>query len=181
MISATVLIGAVIFGCLSINAQNSVGTEVAAGEEVSFTNPVDSIEYLANGNIEFEISPELMESILQRPEGRRITRTINTRPTVKHKGTLQKIKGYRIQVFSDGRNQGQLEGQARQRGNAIAAKFPKYRGQIYTYSQAPNWITRVGNFQSSSEAQAALSELKSAFPRFAGEMRIVNTQIYVLK
>lgn len=169
-----------ILGGLNLSAQSNVVTEIAAGEEVSFSNPVDSIEYLANGNIEFEISPDLMESILQRPEGRRITRTIS-RPTVKHTGTLQKIKGYRIQVFSDGRNQAQLEGQARQRGNAIAAKFPKYRGQIYTYSQAPNWITRVGNFQTTSEAQAALSELKSAFPRFAGEMRIVNTQIYVLK
>ncbi|MDE6235090.1 MAG: SPOR domain-containing protein [Muribaculaceae bacterium] len=154
-------------------------TENPLGEaETHFANPIDSIEYIANGNIEIVIDQNLLEDILEPPQRRKIT-TTHRAPA--KKGTIGKIKGYRIQVFSDGRDQRSLEARAKQRGSAIAAKFPKYRGQVYTYSSAPNWITRVGNFRTSSEAQAALSELKSAFPRFAGEMRVVNTQIYVLQ
>lgn len=150
-------------------------------DEHPFSNPVDSIVFMAGDNIEIDITPELLENILQQPEAKKIIRTTRLNNSHKTTGKLQKIRGYRVQVFGDGRKQGLLENMAKQRGNAIVAKFPKYRGQIYTFSQAPNWYTRVGNFQTSSEAQKALSELKSAFPKFAGEMRIVNSNIYVLK
>ena len=89
--------------------------------------------------------------------------------------------GYRVQVFSDGRNQGTLEARAKARGSAVLARFPKYRGQVYTYSQSPNWYTRVGNFRSQQEANAALHELKRAFPSFSSEMRVVKCKIVVIK
>lgn len=171
------LFGAFLMG--GIVMTSVAQTEHPLGEaETHFANPIDSIEYMANGNIEIVIDQNLLEDILEPPQRKKIT-TTHRAPA--KKGTIGKVKGYRIQVFSDGRDQRSLEARAKQRGSAIAAKFPKYRGQIYTYSSAPNWITRVGNFRTSSEAQAALSELKSAFPRFAGEMRVVNTQIYVLQ
>ncbi len=78
---------------------------------------------------------------------------------------INKLSGFRIQVFSDGRNQHTLEARAKARGSAILAKFPKYRGQIYTYSSSPNWYTRV----------------KKAFPNYASEMRVVKCQIVVIK
>ena len=96
-------------------------------------------------------------------------------------GTVRKMQGYRIQVFSDGRNPSTLQARARARGNAIVAKFPQYRGQVYSFSSAPNWYTRIGNFQTSSEASEAMSELKKAFPSFAGEMRVVKSQITIIK
>jgi uncharacterized glyoxalase superfamily metalloenzyme YdcJ len=82
-----------------------------------------------------------------------------------------------VQVFSDGRNQTTLEARARARGNAIVAKFPKDRGQVYSFSKSPNWYTRVGNFSTAAEANAALQELKRAFPSFASEMRTVKCDI----
>lgn len=94
---------------------------------------------------------------------------------------VQKRQGYRIQVFSDGRNPSTLQARAKARGNAIVAKFPKYRGQVYSFSSAPNWYTRIGNFQTSGEANAALAELKRAFPAFAAEMRVVKSQITIIK
>ncbi|MDE5839947.1 MAG: SPOR domain-containing protein, partial [Muribaculaceae bacterium] len=87
--------------------------------------------------------------------------------------------GYRIQVFSDGRNQSSLEARAKARGNAIVARFPKYRGQVYTFSSAPNWYTRIGNFRNEEDAQKALDELKRSFPGFSSEMRVVRSKINV--
>lgn len=95
--------------------------------------------------------------------------------------TVKKMQGFRIQVFSEGTNPQTLQARARARGNAIVSKFPKYRGQIYTFSAAPNWYTRVGNFATQAEASKALGELKRAFPQFAGEMRIVKSQVTIVK
>lgn len=103
--------------------------------------------------------------------------------TVKKKGTsgLQKRQGYRIQVFGDGRNPATLQARAQARGNAIVAKFPKYRGQIYSFSSAPNWYTRIGNFKTQEEAGRALAELKRAFPSFSAEMRVVKSPITIIR
>ncbi len=152
-------------------------SEIENPEEERITLP-EMIEESAGGNVEIIISSDLLEKILEAPHGRpKQKRAAGTRI----KEGLNKVRGFRIQVFSDGRNQSTLETKARSRGSAIAAKFPKYRGQVYTYSSAPNWITRVGNFRTAAEAQSALQELKSAFPQFAGEMRVVNSEIYVIR
>lgn len=97
------------------------------------------------------------------------------------KKAVNNINGYRIQVFSDGRNPATLQSRARARGNMIVSKFPKYRGQIYSFSASPNWYTRVGNFETSEEANKALAELKRAFPAFAAEMRVVKSQIKIIR
>lgn len=136
-------------------------------------NIVEKIQKESAGNVIIDIPPSILELILQnnapKPEGQQI------RPG------LNKLSGYRIQVFADGRNQHTLEARAKARGSAILARFPKFRGQIYTYSQSPNWYTRVGNFRNQTEANAALEELKRAFPNYASEMRVVKCQIVVIK
>lgn len=147
-------------------------------ETSSEPNAIQKIVESSRGNVEIVIDDVLMEKILTPP-------TAHKKPSTQNKQTirpgLNRISGYRIQVFSDGRNQASLESRARARGNAITAKFPKYRGQVYTFSSAPNWYTRVGNFQTASEANEALVELRRNFPSFADEMRVVKCQIVVLK
>lgn len=136
-----------------------------------YENIVERIEAESNGNVTIEIDENLLEKILTDPE-----------VTVKKKETKDqnaKQNGFRIQVFSDGRNQSSLEARAKARGNAIIARFPKYRGQVYTYSSAPNWYTRIGNFRTEDEAQKALEELKRSFPNFSSEMRVVRSKINV--
>lgn len=146
-------------------------------EEPAPPSVAERIMEESGGNVEIIVDPELMDKIMEPPHGAKRQRHTTATPP---KGR-SKISGYRIQVFSDGRNQSSLESRAKARGSAIAAKLPKYRGQVYTYSSAPNWITRVGNFQTSSEASEALGELKRAFPTFAGEMRIVKSDVYVIR
>lgn len=138
-------------------------------EETAGLNIAERIEAESNGNVIIDISPDLLERILTDPEsGVRKKEPANANA---------KTTGYRIQVFSDGRNQSSLEARAKARGNAIVARFPKYRGQVYTYSSAPNWYTRIGNFRNEEEAQKALDELKRSFPGFSSEMRVVKSKI----
>ena len=134
-------------------------------------NIVERIEAESNGNVIIEIEEDLLEKIMTDPEVPVRKKEVKDPNAVRN--------GFRIQVFSDGRNQSSLEARAKARGNAIVARFPKYRGQVYTFSSAPNWYTRIGNFRNEDEAQKALEELKRSFPNFSSEMRIVKSKINV--
>jgi len=84
--------------------------------------------------------------------------------------------GYRIQAYTDN-NFKTAKAAAQQRARDIAMKFPQYRSYI-TY-KAPSWRLRIGDFKSQREAQAALSRIKSVFPKFARQMVIVRDHINV--
>lgn len=134
---------------------------------------LQAIEIASDGNVKVTIPDDILELLFKPVEKKEETPTL-------HPG-LNRMTGYRIQVFSDGRNQHSLEARAKARGGAILARFPKYRGQVYTFSKSPNWYTRIGNFRTPDDASKALSELKQAFPSFASEMRMVKCQITVVK
>lgn len=136
-----------------------------------------AIEESSSGTITLDIPEDILQLIINgRPH---TSRPRTTAPVKPKKHDVGKIKGYRVQVFSDGRNPSTLGARARARANAVVARFPKYRGQVYTFSTSPNWYCRVGNFRTAAEANAALSELKRAFPSFAGEMRTVSCTVIV--
>lgn len=155
---------------LPVRAFSSVASQDEKPENV-----VEKIERESNGNIEIEIPDDLLEQISHGEKETVKKESQNLRPGI------NRTRGFRIQVFSDGRNQHSLESRARARGNAIVAKFPKYRGQVYSFSSSPNWYTRVGNFMTQEEAAAALAEIKRAFPQYASEMRVVRSQIVIIR
>lgn len=151
----------------------------AQEEEANRPTLFERIEEESEGNVTFEIPQNIEDKIFTVPSSGPKKR-VGTPRKHQQRGIIRK-EGYRIQVFSDGRNQGSLQAKARARGNAVVSRFPKYRGQVYTFSSAPNWYTRVGNFSTQGEANAALSELKRAFPSFASEMRVVKCQIVLVR
>ena len=145
--------------------------------EESQSNPIqEAIAHTSVGTVNVEIPQELLEIIIN---GAPRVSTPHNQGNKPRKATSGKMQGYRIQVFADGRNPSTLGARARARGNAIVARFPKYRGQVYTFSTTPNWYTRIGNFRTAAEANAALAELKRAFPAFASEMRTVQCTVIV--
>lgn len=152
-------------------------SEQQASPEEKEQNVIDKIVEESAGTIEIDIPDDILRELLKEEK----TKTVRQPQKTELRPGINKVSGYRIQVFSDGRHQVSLESRAKARGSAIVAKFPKYRGQVYSFSSAPNWYTRVGNFKTSAEASAALSELKRAFPQFANEMRVVKSQIVVIK
>ena len=157
-------------------AAQSVST---SEEEHSSGNAIEKIMTESGGNVEIEIPANILNLLVSPPAAPKKNVEIKRQPNLKP--GINKIRGFRVQVFADGRNQNTLETRVKMRADAISARFPKYRGQVYTFSHSPNWYCRVGNFQTQKEASAALAELKRAFPAFAGEMRIVNSEIVVIR
>lgn len=97
------------------------------------------------------------------------------------KKVVTRTNGFRIQIFIDGRNQNTLRARARARAKKIISKFPKYKPQVYSYSDAPNYCTSIGNFLTRAEAEKELTLLMRAFPEFAGEMRVVPSEVFITK
>lgn len=162
--------------CININADSLQAKNPETTTAVPSGNTVlEEIESSSEGNVIFEIPEKIEEKIIAVPSPSK--KQNHSQPNTVSTPRSNKAQGFRIQVFCDSRNQSSLQARARARGNAIAARFPKYRGQVYAYSAAPNWYTRVGNFKSQAEANAALAELRRAFPSFASEMRVIKCQI----
>ncbi len=82
--------------------------------------------------------------------------------------------GYRIQVFSDN-NMRTAKANAEYRKRMIEQQRPEWR--TYISYEAPYWRVKVGDFRSQTEADAAMRELKSAFPSYADDMRLVREKV----
>lgn len=137
------------------------------------------LEMIGQGSVAtYDIPSDIMENLATNPGALKRPGEPQKRRTG---AAVQKRQGFRIQIFSDGRNPSTLQARARARGNAVVSRFPKYKGQVYSFSSAPNYYTQIGNFTSSEEAHSALAELKRAFPSFAAEMRVVRSQITIIK
>lgn len=84
------------------------------------------------------------------------------------------IAGYRIQVFSDN-NTRTAKAEARSMARNISERFPEYR--TYVIYNSPFWRLRVGDFLSEEDANDAAVEIKSAFPAYRREVRVVRDKI----
>lgn len=86
--------------------------------------------------------------------------------------------GFRVQIFSDG-NQTSARNNARARIRTVTARFPQYRS--YLDYKSPYWRAKVGDFKTRDEANEAASRIRSAFPAFSKEVRVVPDRISILE
>ncbi|MBD5231845.1 MAG: hypothetical protein HDS66_06815 [Bacteroidales bacterium] len=170
-----------IFITLILLSPVVVKAQSAATQQPAQQTIVEKIEEGSNGEVIIDIPAEMLKEILEEPAQRPAPTGSGRQQGTGTRHERVTNKGFRVQIFSDGRNQSTLRSRANARANAVAARFPKYRGQIYTFSQAPNWYSRVGNFRTREEANSALAELRRAFPAFASEMRVVQSAIVPTK
>lgn len=84
--------------------------------------------------------------------------------------------GYRVQVFDDNNPRTARE-QAQQRQAQVAAAFPQWR--TYITFNSPYWQVKVGDFRRRGEAEAALAEIREAFPSVAAYARVVPEKINI--
>lgn len=82
--------------------------------------------------------------------------------------------GYRVQVFDDN-NVRTAKQQAQERKSMIENRFPEFRA--YISFNSPYWRVKVGDFRTRSEAEAAMGAIRSAFPSFASQLRVVRDKI----
>lgn len=96
--------------------------------------------------------------------------------SAKHSATTATRTGYRVQVFEDN-NPRTARNEAESRNAQIRAAYPNLRTNVSFNS--PYWRVTAGDFRTRAEAEAALAELKNAFPALAGYMRIVRDRINI--
>ncbi len=85
-------------------------------------------------------------------------------------------KGYRIQVLSDN-----TQRVAREEATKREELLKEYDANLDTYITftSPFWRLRAGNYRSYEEANRALLALGRKFPKFRGEMRILEDNIEI--
>lgn len=86
----------------------------------------------------------------------------------------QRGLGYRIQVFSDN-NARTAKANAEYRKHLIESQMEGLRGYL-TY-ESPYWRVRIGDFRTQAEASTVMRQLKSMFPAFANDLRLVRERI----
>jgi len=82
--------------------------------------------------------------------------------------------GYRVEVFADNKVQ-TAKAQAASKKRLLQARFPQYH--VYLVFEAPYWRVRLGDFTNRSAADAAMSEVRQAFPSFSTDLRVVRSTI----
>lgn len=152
----------------------AVATLSAAAQTVP-TSIVEHIE--AEGNIRI-FQPAALLPLLEdvkAPEAAADTEN----GTSRHKTTSSQHGtrwGYRVQIFDDN-NPRTARHEAERRHALVAQDFPQMKS--YVTFNSPYWRVKVGDFRSRSEAEAAMAELRHAFPSMAAYMRIVRDKINI--
>lgn len=81
---------------------------------------------------------------------------------------------YSIQIFSENRGATSKKN-AEYRKRVVEQRMPGTHATVVYDS--PYWRVRAGSYRTESEARAAEREIKSKFPSFAGEIRIVRLRV----
>ncbi|MDE6301376.1 MAG: SPOR domain-containing protein [Muribaculaceae bacterium] len=113
------------------------------------------------------------------PKGNSHSRTENADETSALSATAASSRantrvGYRVQVFDDN-NVMSAKHDAQSRRQQLEARFPEFR--TYVQFNSPYWKVKVGDFRTRSEADAAMAAIRSAFPSFASQLRVVRDRI----
>lgn len=166
-----------------------ISLSLLTGTEVSFAQTpqqaiVEQLVEASDGTLTIILSPSLYKEFENEVPAVPAAKTNETKTNVDQASSVEstpkkalRTSGFRIQIFGDGRDQSTLQERARARAKQILEKFPKYNRQVYSFSKAPNYYTRIGNFATREEANKALNELRRAFPAFAGEIRVVQSEV----
>lgn len=92
----------------------------------------------------------------------------------KPEGNAQRgnVKGgaFRVEFYSDNTKSAKTNATARRR--MVQNRFPNYPTTLVFDS--PFWRVKVGSFATRSDAEAAVAELKRAFPAYAHYIRVVR-------
>ncbi len=163
MSKLVILVLSCAIACLSVAAeQPSIVQHINAGGNIVIYQP-ESLGKLVS-------TPEAVASDVEREESDGYVNASGS----SHVSTRV---GYRVQVFDDN-NPRTARRQAEARHSQVKSQFPQMR--TYLTFNSPYWRVKVGDFRTRAEAEAAMAELRHAFPSMAAYMRIVREKINTL-
>ena len=140
---------------------------------VAFCNSTIADTLNSRGSITI-VQPEAMNDRLK-PSVRQDLQDRSDSDIITDSATPKKIRaGYRVQVFDDN-NVRSAQHDAQRRKQQIANRFPDF--PVYVTFSSPYWRVKVGDFRTRGEAEAAMAEIRHAFPEMAKSLRIVRDRI----
>ena len=132
--------------------------------------PPDSLNIVNALTEDGQISIEQPQQMLKRLE-------YNPEATAEAKAEERQTNsrmGFRVEVFSDN-NVRTAKARAAAKRTQITSRLPQYK--VYVAFESPFWRVRLGDFATKASADAALAEVKRAFPSMASDLRVVRCQI----
>ncbi|MDE6333026.1 MAG: SPOR domain-containing protein [Muribaculaceae bacterium] len=153
---------------LALGSIHSGAQSAAGSDTTSIINEIQS-----SGNITINMPPTLIGLLISGEVSKPDTDTdiqTETESTIKKNTHV----GYRIQVFDDN-NVRTAKHEAESRKRQLENRFPEFR--TYIQFNSPYWRVKTGDFRTRSEADAALSAIRAAFPAFGNQLRIVRDHI----
>lgn len=148
-----------------------------------FAEEADTAGIVAKINASGHVIVDQPEGLARRLAGEREavpaetdqTQTAETDAPAQKRTTASSTRtGYRVQVFDDN-NPRTARREANARRNQLAVRFPEYHA--YVTFNSPYWCVKVGDFRSRGEAEAAMAEIRAAFPALSAYLRIVRDRI----
>jgi hypothetical protein len=155
-----------IFATLLISSAASVMAVEPTDTLVNITKTLNE-----SGNVKI-IQPQELTKRLDRVEEDQVTNQENE--SQQNVTSTRSKSGFRVEVYADNKVQ-TAKAQAASKKRLLQARLPQYK--VYLVFEAPYWRVRLGDFTSRSAAEAALSEVKQAFPAFSTDLRIVRSSI----
>lgn len=152
-----------VLGGIRCAAQSAAGSDTT-----SIINEIES-----SGNISLNIPARLVELLIAEEISKPDT---DIEVPAESESAIKKNTrvGYRIQVFDDN-NVRTAKHEAESRKRQLESRFPEFR--TYIQFNSPYWKVKTGDFRTRSEADAALSAIRAAFPAFGNQLRIVRDHI----
>lgn len=155
-----------VFATLLISSAASVMAMEPTDTLVNITKTLNE-----SGNVKI-IQPQELTKRLDRVEEDQVTNQENE--SQQNVTSTRSKSGFRVEVYADNKVQ-TAKAQAASKKRLLQARLPQYK--VYLVFEAPYWRVRLGDFTSRSAAEAALSEVKQAFPAFSTDLRIVRSSI----
>ncbi len=121
------------------------------------------------------VQPSLLQHLLKYDENSDAEESATPdNNAISESSTSNRGAGYRVQVFSDN-NQRTAKNEARSKEQLLKEAFPEFG--TYIVFNSPFWRLKVGDFRTQHEADAAADAIKSRFPAFSREVRVVRDRI----
>lgn len=148
-----------LFMCLNISAQSTTDDPAATAPNI-----VNALDSTAGVTI---IAPDGLKTRLEFSTATPAAATTTEAPATVRP---QRQTYYRVEIFADNGRDAKAQASAKRRN--VQSRFPKYPAALAFDS--PFWRVRVGEFRSRGDAEAAMAEIRQAFPSYGAYLRIVR-------
>lgn len=159
----------------SIKTFIAIATVVFAPLWLYARTPADTLSIVgtinASGNIRID-QPAAMAPRLARVA----TSAPDEADEVSRPHTQASHAGYRVLIYDDN-NPRTARRNAEAYNARVAAQFPGLR--TYISFNSPYWQVKAGDFRSRAEAEAAMAEIRHAFPGIAAYLRVIRDRINI--